>query len=183
MVVRGATSAFGRAVVNLAVNASVKVIATTRSMDRSQIVLDIGVHRVELEGPNHSKRLPELKSVDAVLDLVGNSVTLDSLSIPRRGRRVCIAGWLCGLSPFSDFNPLLQMPSGVHISFFGSFHFGTPRFPLADVSLQGNAKDVATGGFNAKSSRVFQFEEISQAHELMESNQASGKLVVKLGGT
>jgi hypothetical protein len=35
-----------------------------------------------------------------------------------------------------DFNPLLQMSSGVHFSFFGSFVFGKPSFPLSDVPLQ-----------------------------------------------
>lgn len=181
LVIRGATSALGKAAANLAVNAGVKVIATTRNLERSQMLLDLGVHRVELEGPNLSERLPEKKTVDAVLDLVGNSVLLDSLAIPRRGGRVCNAGFLGGLAPIAEFNPLLQLPSGVHFSFFGSFHFGTPGFPLSDVPLQEIAKDVADGRYKAQPSRVFQFEQIAEAHKVMESNGAAGKLVVKIG--
>ena len=32
----------------------------------------------------------------------------------RRGGRACLAGFLGGLAPVPDFNPLLQMSSGVH---------------------------------------------------------------------
>jgi NADPH:quinone reductase-like Zn-dependent oxidoreductase len=71
----------------------------------------------------------QAKKIDAVLDLVGNSVVLDSLAMLRRGGCSCLAGWLGGLDPIPDFNPLLQTASGVYLTFFGSFVFGTPGFP------------------------------------------------------
>ncbi len=178
LVIRGATSSFGQAAVNLAVNAGLHVIATTRSKERFAMLEALGVMRVELEGPSLSARLAEAGQVDAVLDLVGNSVVMDSLAIVRRGGRVCLAGFLGGLAPVPDFNPLLQMPSGVHFSFFGSFVFGTPQFPLSDVPLQDIARDVALGRYQAKPSRVFKFDEIHAAHRAMEANQANGKMVV-----
>ena len=52
------------------------------------------------------------------------------------------------------------MASGVYLTFFGSFVFGTAGFPLSDVRLQKFAEDVAAGRLNAKPSRVFRFEEI-----------------------
>ena len=99
----------------------------------------------------------------------------------RRGGRACLAGWLGGLDPIRDFNPLLQMASGVHLTFFGSFVFGTPGFPLSDVPLQEIAHDVETGRLKAKPARVFKFEEIREAHRVMEANEANGKMVVVLG--
>ena len=44
--------------------------------------------------------------------------------------------WLGGLDPIPDLKPLLQMASGVYLTFFGSFVFGTPGFPLSNVPLQ-----------------------------------------------
>ncbi|BAN27892.1 zinc-binding alcohol dehydrogenase family protein [Caballeronia insecticola] len=178
VVIRGATSSFGQAAVNLAVNAGAKVIATTRSQARFAKLEAMGVTRVEVEGPDLSKRMAEAKQIDAVLDLVGNSTILDSLAMLRRGGRACLAGWLGGLAPIADFNPLLQMSSGVYLSFFGSFVFGTPGFPLSDVPLQAIAADVAAGRFDAKPSRVFTFDEIHEAHRVMEANEANGKMVV-----
>jgi NADPH2:quinone reductase len=125
-----------------------------------------------------SIRIAERKRIDAVLDLVGNSTILDSLAMLRRGGRGCLAGFLGGLDPVPDFNPLLQMPSGVHFSFFGSFVFGKPDFPLSDVPLQIIAKQVAAGRYMAKPARVFRFEDIQEAHRVMEANQAGGKMVV-----
>jgi NADPH:quinone reductase len=178
IVIRGATSSFGQAAVNLAVNAGANVIATTRNRTRFAKLEAQDVARVEVEGPDLSKRIAEAKEIDAVLDLVGNSTILDSLAMLRRGGRACLAGWLGGLAPIADFNPLLQMPSGVNLTFFGSFVFGTPGFPVSDVPLQAIAADIAAGRFNAKPSRVFSFDEIHEAHRVMEANEANGKMVV-----
>jgi NADPH:quinone reductase len=109
--------------------------------------------RVEREGPDLSKRIAEAKKLDAVLDLVGNST-------------------------IKDFNPLLQMSSGVYLTFFGSFVFGTPGFPLSDVPLQEIAQQVAAGRIKAKPWRVFRFDEVREAHRLMEAREARGKMVV-----
>jgi NADPH:quinone reductase-like Zn-dependent oxidoreductase len=125
LVIRGATSSFGQAAVNMAVNAGARVIATTRNKQRFTMLEELGAERVELEGPDLSKRIAEAKRLDAVLDLVGNSTILDSLAMLRRGGRACLAGWLGGLAPIKDFNPLAQMPSGVYLTFFASFVFGT----------------------------------------------------------
>jgi hypothetical protein len=89
-----------------------------------------------------------------------------------------LAGWLGGLAPIADFNPLLQMASGVYLTFFGSFVFGKPGFPLSDVPLQAIAADVEAGRYQAKPARVFRFEEIQEGHRVMESNEAKGKMVV-----
>jgi NADPH:quinone reductase len=178
LVIRGGPSSFGRAAINMAVNAGVRVIATGRSEDRFAALKELGAERVEVEGPDLSKRIPEAKRLDAVLDLVGNSTVLDSLAMLRRGGRACLAGWLGGLAPIKDFNPLLQMASGVYLTFFGSFVFGTPGFPLSDVPLQSIASEVAAGRYKAKPSRVFRFEEIREAHRVMEANEAGGKMVV-----
>src|ERR1700674_5293855 len=61
VVIRGATSSFGQAALNMAVNAGVKVIATTRNRDRFQTLAALGASRAEVEGPDLSRRIPEAK--------------------------------------------------------------------------------------------------------------------------
>lgn len=182
LVIRGATSALGQAALNIAAQSGARVIATTRNRDRIPLSEELGASRVDLEGPDLSGRVRTLhpEGIDAVLELVGNSTILDSLTMVRRGGRVCLAGFLGGLAPIASFNPLLQMPSGVYFSFFGSFMFGTPEFPLSDVPLQTIIDRAETGVYQAKPRKVFEFEDIQEAHRLMESNQASGKLVVRV---
>lgn len=178
LVLRGATSSFGQAALKMAVAAEARVIATTRSSKRISMLENLGAARVELERPDLASHIAESKQIDAVLDLVGNSTILDSLDMLRRGGSACLAGWLGGLDPIGDFNPLLRMPSGVNLNFFGSFVFGTPGFPLSDVPLQDIARQVADGKLDAKPARVFSFDQIHEAHRVMEAGEAGGKMVV-----
>jgi NADPH:quinone reductase-like Zn-dependent oxidoreductase len=180
LVIRGATSSFGQAAVKLAVAAGARVIATTRNRERFAMLGELGTSRVEQEAPDLATRIGEAKQIDAVLDLVGNSTILDSLDMLRRGGTACLAGFLGGLDPVPDFNPLLRMPSGVNMNFFGSFVFGTPGFPLSDVPLQDIARQVADGRLDATPSHVFSFNEVHEAHRLMEAASAGGKMVVVL---
>jgi NADPH:quinone reductase len=113
LVIRGATSALGRAAVNIAADVGAHVIATTRKKARFETLKELGAHRVEFETPNLSELIPERKRIDAVLDLVGNSTFMDSLRMLRRAGRVCLAGWLGGLDPVNDFNPLLQKSAAI----------------------------------------------------------------------
>ena len=178
MVIRGATSSFGQAAVKMAVAAGARVIATAR---KPRTLLHAGGarrSRVELEGRDLAAHIAEAKQIDAVLDLVGNSTILDSLDMLRRDGTACLAGWLGGLDPIGDFNPLLRMASGVNWYFFGSFVFGSPGFPLSDVPLQDIARQVAEGKLEAKPSRVFSFDQIREAHRVMEAGEAGGKMVV-----
>lgn len=178
LVLRGATSSLGQAALKMAVAAGARVIATTRRSERVDMLEKLGASRVELERRDLAAHIAESKQIDAVLDLVGNSTILDSLDMLRRGGTACLAGWLGGLDPLGDFNPLLRMASGVNWNFFGSFVFGTPGFPLSDVPLQDIARQVAEGALEAKPSRVFSFDQIHEAHRVMEAGESGGKMVI-----
>src|SRR5262249_36153756 len=90
LVIRGATSSFGRAAFTLVVTAGVRGPATPPTRHRFPILNSLGASRVEVEGPDLSKRTAESKKLDAVLDLVGNSPILASLNMLRRGGRACL---------------------------------------------------------------------------------------------
>ena len=64
------------------------------------------------------------------------------------------------------------------MSFFGSFTFGTPEFPLSDVPMQ-QIVDFAAGGlYRGHPTRVFGLTDVPRVHELMERNEARGKFVI-----
>jgi NADPH2:quinone reductase len=182
LVVRGGGSALGQAAINIASEMGVRVIATTRNANgRIQALEALGAKQVLRESTELSKRIREIhpKGVDAVLDVIGNSTVLDSLAMPRRGGRVCVVGLLDHVESVGNFNPLFQMPhAGVHFSSFVSWSFGTPECPLSDVPFQAIIDRVESGAYKAKPAKVFRFEDIQQAHRLLETNQAGGKIVV-----
>ncbi len=180
VLVRGGTSALGQAAINIAAHHGARVIATTRNPDRHASLSRIGAENVLPETKDLSAavlaRAP--RGIDAVLELVGNSTILDSMKVLKRGGRVCLAGFLGGGAPLENFDPLSQMPSGVAFSFFGSFVFGTPGFPIDDVPLQAIVDRAEAGDYKTKPARVFRFEEIVEAHRALESFDANGKIVV-----
>jgi NADPH2:quinone reductase len=178
LVIRGATSALGQAALKMAVITGAHVIATARSQQRFPMLEQLGAARVEVERPDLASHIAEAKQIDAVLDLVGNSTILDSLDMLRVGGTACLAGWLGGLAPIGDFNPLARMASGVSFSFFASPVFGNPGFEVSEIPLRAIAQQISDGKLDAKPARVFSFDEIREAHRVAESGEAGGKIVV-----
>lgn len=181
LLIRGATAALGQAACHLAVHAGAIVTATSRRRERFPQIQAMGVHAVRLEGPDLVPEITAAESkFDAVLNLVGNSVLLESLTVVRRGGRLCQAGWLGGLEPIADFNPMIQMATGVHFSLFHSKVLGTPEFPLSDVPLQEIVRHVENGEWVSKPSHVYDFASIHEAHRMLDSGEANGKLVLRI---
>jgi len=180
VLVRGATSALGQAAVNIAAEDGVTVVATTRSAGRADLLRDIGAAFVLIDDGALADQVVRLNlRVDGVFDLVGNSALRDSLRIARPGGRVCQLGFLGGLEPLAEFNPIADVPTGVQFSFYGSaFVLGTESFPLADIPLQEMITKAESGRYRAKPVEVFGFEEIVEAHRAMEQGLAGGKMVV-----
>jgi NADPH2:quinone reductase len=183
LLIRGATSALGQAAVNIACAAGARVIATTRNPNRQATLQHLGAAQVLLDAPDLASRVRQLHphGIDAVLDIVGNSTLLDSLAMVKPDGRVCMVGFLGGADPITKFDPLLQLPSGVHLSFFASaFMYGTPEYPLSDIPFQVIVDLAASGTYKAKPAKIFRLEEMPNAHRLMEASQANGKIVVTL---
>jgi NADPH:quinone reductase-like Zn-dependent oxidoreductase len=182
LVIRGASSALGQAALNISRDLGARVIATTRREDRGELLRSLGAEHVVIETGQIASEVRELVpgGVDRVLDLVGNSVLRDSLQAVCTKGRVCQAGFLGGLGPVDDFLPIVDMPSGVQFSFFGSFEVGTDAYPLTAIPFQEIVSKVQDGAYDAKPARVFAFDEIAEAHRVMESGQAGGKLVVEI---
>lgn len=181
LLIRGATSALGQAAVNIAADLGARVIGTTRREDRVELLRSLGAHEVVIETGEIAGEIRALVpgGVDRVLDLVGNSVLRDSLRAAAVGGRVCQAGFLGGLGAVDGFQPVFELPSGVQFSFFGSFEVGSEAFPLSAVPFQEIVEKVQAGVYRATPSRVFAFDEIAEAHRVMEAGQAGGKLVVR----
>ncbi|MFE9500201.1 zinc-binding dehydrogenase [Streptomyces collinus] len=183
VLVRGATSSLGQAAVNLAVDHGAKVLATTRNPAHAPLLKELGAEDVLIDDGHLTAQVSGSgHTVDAVFDLVGNNVLRDSLTTVRPRGRVCQLGFLGGFEPVRDFNPITDLPSGVQLSFFGSaFVLGSPDFPLADIPLDAIYAKVEAGSLPASPARIFQFDEIVEAHRLMEAGEALGKMVVVVG--
>ncbi len=168
-----------QAAITIAKHEGVTVLTSTRSENKVALLTELGATRVLIENGKLSETVRDSypDGIDDVLDLIGNSTLLDSLRMAKKGGRVCVAGFLGSIEPV-PFNWLADMPFGVDLNAFASLLFGTKDFPHSDVPMQQIVDRVADGTYKARPVKVFPFEQIPDAHRLMESNRANGKIVV-----
>jgi NADPH:quinone reductase-like Zn-dependent oxidoreductase len=99
---------------------------------------------------------------------------VDSLHLVRRGGTVCMTGSLSGwLVP--DFEPIAMVPSGTKLT---AFHSDDLKGATGATVLQRIIHQVEAGACRPTIDRVFGLDDIVAAHQYMEDNQATGKLVV-----
>lgn len=177
LLIRGATSTLGQAAVKLGVHACAQVSATTRRRERFNLLRGMGAAETLIEQPGLDASCST--EYDKVLNLVGNRALLESINLTKTGGRMLQAGWLGGLEPVKDFNPMLQMKTGVHFSLFHSKVLGTPAFPFSKIPLQSIVRQIEKGEYDAQPTHVFDYAEIRRAHEILDSGEAGGKIVVK----
>jgi NADPH:quinone reductase len=118
VLVRGATSAVGQAALQLAASHGCRVVATSRTPERTKLLRKLGASEVLTDDGSVAAQLRSGSGpVDRVFDLIGNAALRDSLACLERNGRLCQVGFLGGLAPVQDFLPMLDLPTGVQLSF------------------------------------------------------------------
>ena len=72
-----------------------------------------------------------------------------------------------------DFAPMEFIPVAVHLTVYDSGHLKSPA-PVFQEFIDA----VAAGDIHLRIGKVFSLDDIVEAHRLMESNRADGKIVV-----
>ncbi|MEZ4687028.1 MAG: zinc-binding dehydrogenase, partial [Bacteroidia bacterium] len=175
LLVRGGTSSVGITAAQLAKNMGCTVFSTTRSMAKADALKNIGVDEIIIDDGEIASKVRELKpsGVDKVLELIGGNGIRDSLKCVRPGGIVCQTGYLSNQWRIDGFSPLGEIPSGVYLTSYAGENSNLPPELLQDFIHQ-----VENGRLQVKIDSVFQIDQIVEAHAYMESNKASGKLVV-----
>ena len=183
ILVRGGTSSVGLASIILAKQLGMTVIATSRSEEKFSILKQFGSDYTILDDGEISNKIREISpnGITNVIELIGNVTLEDSLKCVEANGSVCVAGFLGGLVPLENFMPLMQIPSSVKLTSFGSaFIFGNQVFPYSKIPLQKIITDIENKSIPNILAKTFKFSEIVEAHQLMESNTVNGKIVVRV---
>ncbi len=170
LLIRGGTSSVGLAAASIAAGRGIEIAATTRRPDKADTVRAVGVHHLLVGETSVRSIWPD--GPDRVLDLVGASTVLDSLRVVRPNGTVCVAGSLSGWA-IADFQPISMIPSGTRLT---AFHSDTMKGNTG--TLQRIVEEVEAGACRPNLDRVFPLADIVSAHRYMESDEASGKVVV-----
>ena len=177
LLIRGGTSSIGLAATHLAKTIGLTVISTTRNAAKVETLKANGVDHVIIDNGAIADSVRNIfpQGVDRVLELVGTVALIDSLKTVTPRGIICIAGCLGNEWIFKEFFPMAAIPKTVKLTTYG----GGPD-DLSAVDLQNFIDGVASGHHQVTVDRVFNFDEIVEAHSYMESNQATGKLVILL---
>ena len=177
LLVRGATSSIGFATMALARSAGLEITATTRNPAKVDELVAAGAKHVVVATGSvaDSVRAIYPDGIDRVLGLVGTTTLLDSLQATRRGGIVCMTGILGGQWTLSEFHPMGDVPTGIKLTSYSG--------EAADISakqLQSYVSLIESGELSLKTGPKFKFDRLQEAHELMDSNRANGKIVIEL---
>jgi NADPH:quinone reductase-like Zn-dependent oxidoreductase len=175
LLIRGGTSALGFAAAALAIDIGATVLATTRQRDRLETLAAHGVQHPILDDGAVAEQVRRIapEGVDAGLELVGTPTLPDTLAATRVHGTVCFAGMLSNEWTVPDFYPIEYLPRGVRLSAYSGDASDLP----ARV-LQRSLDRMAEGIFDLGPVRTFQLEDIQRAHQALEANAGSGKIVV-----
>lgn len=175
LLIRGGTSSIGMLATQVAKNLGLTVIATTRNTKKKQVLIENGASYVVTDDGIISKEVRKLfpYGVDKVLELVGATVLKDSLQCVRQGGTICMTGMLSESWSLKDFSPMEFIPATVKLTVYDS---GQVRSPATD--FHEFIHDVETGRVKLSIGEVFRLDDIVEAHQMMESNRANGKIVV-----
>ena len=173
LLIRGGSSTVGVAAIQLAKAVGARVVATTRSERKGELLLQYGADDVMLEGDDF--RIRFLKQYPAgatkVLELIGASTLRDSLRLTSFHGIVCHTGLLGGVFGLKNFDPIKEVPAGVYLT---GFYSNSPTQAQIDkmISL------IEKGRIRPVIAECFPLDRISDAHLLAEQRGKIGKIVV-----
>lgn len=177
LLIRGGTSSVGITAAQLAKNKGCTVFSTTRNMKKADALKRIGVDEIIIDDGEIANKVKALvpSKIDKVLELVGGNGIRDSLKCVKTGGIVCQTGYLSNQWRIDGFSPLGEIPSGVYLTSYAGENSNLPSKLLQEFIDQ-----IENNVLKIKIDKVFSLNQIVEAHAYMESNKASGKLVVKI---
>lgn len=173
LLIRGGTSSVGLAALQLAKSAGATVISTTRDRNKLDVLKHAGADYVLLDDERLTEQLFAIapKGVNKVLELVGTVTLKHSLSLLSVHGILCMSGILGNEWEIDRFEPLVDIPTGVYFTAF------TSEF-VQESLLTDLFRYLEKHKIKPPIAKVFTLDHIHEAHLLMESNTANGKIVV-----
>lgn len=179
VLVRPGASALGLAITQIVKHQGGHVIGVTRSPHKAASMLKAGMAYVIISEGNVAQQVRQYwpDGPTGIVDTVTSALTLrDDLVMKGRGR-LCIAGSLAGSSGASPGIRMLFALVRPSVRLYSSEKLTAQRH---GTILQDMVRRVEQGVYTTNIDRVFDFDAVVEAHQVMEQNGAVGKLVVRV---
>jgi len=173
LLIRGATSAAGLVAIQLAKSIECIVFATTRKAERFELLKNHGADYALLDDGTVSEQLHSIypSGVTKVLEFIGPATLKESMQCLSDHGVICVTGILGHKGTLDNFDPIKDIKNGVYLcSFFSNYP--------TQKSIDDIFKHIKKYNLKPPIAKVFSLEYIGNAHLLMESNKANGKVVI-----
>ncbi|MCK9513456.1 MAG: NAD(P)H-quinone oxidoreductase [Pigmentiphaga sp.] len=184
ILIHGGSSGIGQCAIQLAKHFGATVYTTVGNADKAEFCRELGADKVyRYRDEDWAARLAEdvgKRGVDVILDMVGGDYTMKNLrALAIEGRLVSIAALNGRKVPDFDITPIMVK----RLTFTGSTL--RPRSVADKAAIAQALRDrvwplFASGKLRTVVNRTFPLEDVREAHELMESSQHLGKIVLTL---
>lgn len=171
LLIRGGTTSVGLAAAAIAKGHGVHVTSTSRGKERFELMRGSGVDECLVDDGKIAAQITE--KFDKCLELIGVVTLQDSLNCMKEGGIVCNTGIVGNKWSLDGFNPMELIPTGVMLTVYSGSEEDFIKTPLEEMAQQ-----VARSEMKIQIGKVFKLDEIVEAHRLMDSNKAGGKIVV-----
>ncbi len=175
-------SGVGTAALQIARVAGARVVGTARSAGKleraKQLGLDFGIDASRGDWAAQVEAAIGAERVQALVDLVGGNYLEGNLRVLALRGRIVVVGLTAGASAPFNMGVLLRK----RLTIVGTSLRGRPleeKIALAREFSERIIPFFDAGRLKPVVDRVFPFEEIRAAHELMESNKTFGKIVLR----
>ena len=176
LLIRGATSATGLTAMQIAKAMNISVVATSRDNQKLAMLKNNGADYTIVDNGNIVGEIKKIfpEGVDKVLELIGPKTLENSMKCLKERGICCNTGVLGGVEYIDEFDPIKSIPNNCYLTSFFS------NYPTQEI-IDDLFRFIIDNNIKPNISKIFtSLDEISDAHKLMESNNAEGKIIFKL---
>jgi putative PIG3 family NAD(P)H quinone oxidoreductase len=181
LVIHAVGSGVGTAAVQLARRVGAKVVGTARSLGKleraRELGLDVPVDASQGNWPQQVEAALGGQRVNAVLDLVGGDYLEGNLRVMAPRGRIVIVGLTAGPTARLNMGVMLRK----RLTIVGTILRARPLEEKIALAREFSDRVIPlfeAGRLRPVIDRVFPFDEVRDAHQLMASNQTFGKIVL-----
>jgi NADPH2:quinone reductase len=185
LLIHAVGSGVGTAALQIARVSGARVVGTARSAGKleraKRLGLDVGIDASRGDWAAQVEAAVGAERVHAVLDLVGGDYLEGNLRVLGSLGRIVVVGLTAGATATFNMGMLLRK----RLTMVGTMLRGRPleeKIGLARDFSERIVPQFENGRLKPVVDRVFSFGEIRAAHELMESNETFGKIVLRWDG-
>lgn len=179
LLVHGGSSGIGITAIQLAKAFGAKVVVTVGSLEKGEACLKYGADEFINYKENDFEESLGSMSVDVILDMVGGDYFPKNLKLLRPEGRLVYINHMKGRNVTLDLNLLMRNRLKITGSTLRSREIEFKR-QLRDSLLQHVWPILESGQFKSMISHRFKIEEVSKAHELIDSHTHVGKIILEI---